>query len=427
MSTNKIKITFELLHSVFVCFILLLFSNRICAQNLLQKKYDFRYGGVGAEYLYAICPLRTAGSVLGGSSSSAISGDKTDVAFGELDYWILKIDGLGNKIWDNDFGGSSGNILSDLRETTDNGLILGGFSNSQISGDKTQDTWGGMDDFDIWIIKTDSLGNKQWDKDFGTISKDELVCINQTKDGGYIIGGNTSAGISGDKSQATWGDQDYWIIKIDSLGNKEWDKDFGTSNFDKLNCVQQTNDGGYLIGGYTDAGISGDKTEDTWGLTDYWIIKTDSFGNKEWDKDFGGLGNDLFTWLEKTNDGGYIIGGYSESNSSGNKTQDTWGYTRYGYYNDFDFWILKLDSIGNILWDKDFGGNSSEVLTRLSITSDEGYLLSGVSISSASGDKTEDNIGGIEMWMIKTDYFGNRQWDKTARTSLLPQQQKKFS
>ncbi|MCY7410414.1 MAG: T9SS type A sorting domain-containing protein, partial [Chitinophagales bacterium] len=183
-----------------------------------------------------------------------------------------------------------------------------------------------------------------------------------------------------------------------------------------LLCVTQTPDGGYLIGGNTDAGISGDKTQTSKGLTDYWIIKTDSLGNKEWDKDFGGEDQDYFSWLEVTADGDFIIGGSSYSDISGDKTQETWGYILNSYTNDADFWILKLDAAGNKLWDKDFGGDSGDYLSRFSVTDDNGYLLSGISGSYISGDKTEFNFGTVEMWMLKLNFFGNKQWDKTART-----------
>src|SRR5204863_32675 len=145
--------------------------------------------------------------------------------------------------------------------------------------------WGNID---YWIVKTDSIGNKQWDKDFGGTNNDELFSIQQTADGGYILGGCSVSGISGDKTQVNWGDIDYWIVKTDSLGNKQWDKDFGGTSDDFLYSMQQTADGGYILGGISSSGISGDKTQVTWGNSDYWIVKTDSLGNKQWDKDFGG-------------------------------------------------------------------------------------------------------------------------------------------
>ena len=105
-----------------------------------------------------------------------------------------------------------------------------------------------------------------WDKRFGGTDGDQLNYFQQTRDGGFILGGSTSSGIGGDKTQANWDvgfGWDYWIVKIDSLGNKEWDKDYGGTNGDALTCVLQTQDGGYIIGGVSSSGISGDKTQQT--------------------------------------------------------------------------------------------------------------------------------------------------------------------
>src|SRR6185295_9292086 len=134
-----------------------------------------------------------------------------------------------------------------------------------------------------------------------------------------------------------WGNLDFWIVKTDPLGIKQWDKDFGSTNDEKLYSLQQTSDGGYIFGGWSNSDSSGNKTQNTWGDFDYWIVKTDSLGNKQWDKDFGGTGTDLFYSLKQTADGGYILGGISASGISGDKTQATWGNTS-------DFWVVKTDS-----------------------------------------------------------------------------------
>lgn len=122
---------------------------------------------------------------------------------------------------------------------------------------------------------------KMWDKDFGGSDYDELHIIHQTIDGGFILGGFSLSGITGDKTQPSWGGYDYWILKIDSLGNKQWDKRFGGSGGDWLGSIQQTVDGGYIIGGYSGSGVSGDKTQPCWGAFDFWIVKLDSIGNKQ--------------------------------------------------------------------------------------------------------------------------------------------------
>ncbi len=379
------------------------------AQNPLVKQWDYRFGGMDDDELFSFQKIADGGYILGGSSVSGISGDKTQNTWaGSYDYWVVKTDSLGNKQWDKDFGGTGLDWLYALQQTTDGGYILGGFSLSDSSGDKTQDTWGS---FDYWVVKIDSLGNKQWDKDFGGTNDDELYSLQQTNDGGFLLGGYSNSGISGDKTQNAWGGSyDYWIVKIDSQGNKQWDKDFGGIYDDLLYSLQQTADGGYLLGGYSMSGISGDKTQNTWGSTDYWVIKIDSAGNKQWDKDFGGAGSDKLFSLQQTADVGTILGGYSNSHISGDKTQDTWG--------GFDYWIVKIDSGGNKQWDKDFGGSINEdEFGNVFQTSDGGYLASGTSYSLAGGDKTENNLGQEQTWIVKTDSLGNKQWDKTLFTT----------
>ena len=201
------------------------------------------------------------------------------------------------KMWDYRYGGTGYDYFTCLTQTTDGCLLLGGFSSSPISGDKTQDTIG---KFDYWIIKIDSNGNKLWDQDLGGPDDDLLYSIIQTKDGGYLLGGTSYSGNGGSKSEASFDTSlnyfnrgDYWIIKLDSIGNKEWDKTFGGNYVEENRSLLQTGDGGYLIGGFSYSGASGNKTQTNWDTldpisSDYWILKLDSSGNKQWEKVFGG-------------------------------------------------------------------------------------------------------------------------------------------
>ncbi|MEO5674431.1 MAG: hypothetical protein ABIQ74_07265, partial [Chitinophagales bacterium] len=158
---------------------------------------------------------------------------------------------------------------------------------------------------------------KQWDARFGGSDYDWLLSLQQTADGGYILGGYSDSGISGDKTQASQGGYDYWIVKTDAGGVKQWDARFGGSNDDYLFSLQQTADGGYILGGYSWSGISGDKTQASQGANDYWIVKTDAGGVKQWDARFGGSSDEYFNALQQTADGGYILGGFSLSGISG--------------------------------------------------------------------------------------------------------------
>ena len=375
------------------------------AQNPLVKQWDYRYGGNDLENLTSFKQTRDGGYLLAGYSYSTTSGDKTQPLQGFYDFWIVKLDAMGIKEWDKDFGGTNWDQLFSAQQTTDGGYILAGSSWSGSGGDKTQGVVG-TDDY--WIVKTDSVGTKLWDRDFGGTSNDELYSIQQTEDGGFILGGYSSSPAGGDKTQNTLGGADYWIIKTDSLGIKQWDKDFGGTGSEQLTFIQQTNDKGYILGGYSSSGISGDKTQSTFGLQDYWIVKTDSLGIKQWDQSFGGTLSDYLYSLTQTIDHGYILGGVSWSGISGNKTTPLWGG------NITDYWIIKTDSFGNKTWEKDFGGTSDDdVLGNITQTSDSGYLIAGTSYSNISGNKTENNPSLEQSWGLKTNSLGDIEWDKT--------------
>lgn len=391
----------------------------LSAQNPLVKQWDYRYGGTDHEFITSFQQTSDGGFILGGFSSSPASGDKAKNTKGGFDYWIIKIDSLGNKQWDKDLGGSADDRLYSLQQTSDGGYILGGTSNSGIGGDKTQANWDSINfTHDFWVVKINASGTKQWDMDFGGTNDDYISSVQQTNDGGYILAGSSLSGMNGDKSAPNRDTisitHDFWLVKIDSLGIKQWDVTLGGTGDDQLASVAQTIDGGYLVAGESNSGISGDKTQVNKGLIDYWIIKIDSTGNMQWDSDFGGTENDILYSMKKTSDGGFILGGISKSGISADKTQPNWDNSNSTY----DYWIIKLSSSGIKQWDKVIGGTLSEPqFGNISQTIDSGYLLSGISYSQISGNKTENNLGIEQTWVVKTDSLGNVKWDKTVFTT----------
>src|SRR5262245_13796020 len=159
------------------------------------------------------------------------------------------------------------------------------------------------------------------------------------------------------------------------------------------------------MGGYSLSGIGGDKTQNSRGANDYWMVKTDSLGNKQWDKRFGGDSDDRCISMQQTTDGGYILGGFSLSGISGDKTQAILDTSPVSYF--CDFWIVKVDALGIKQWDKKFGGlNSEDEFGNVTQTSDGGFLIAGTSYSSISGDKSENNLGREQTWVVKTDPQG---------------------
>ena len=228
-----------------------------------------------------------------------IAGQNHDYASSAL---LIKTDANGNKLWDRTFGRRVKDYLHDkadsVQQTSDGGYIISGFTTSYGAGKR-----------DAWLIKTDSSGNEAWNKTFGGSGNDEARSVQQTSDGGYII-----AGQADEWSGGGIGGEDAWLIKTDPSGNREWDKKFkGLVYFDSINAysVQQTSDGGYIIAGYNET--FGSPT----GFS-AWLIKTDANGNKLWEKAYDELGLYEALSLQQTSDGGYIISGWVEMYNSDN-------------------------------------------------------------------------------------------------------------
>nr|MBK9650938.1 T9SS type A sorting domain-containing protein [Bacteroidota bacterium] len=374
--------------------------------NAQNTQYDIQWqntiGGSNTDVLFSIVPTLEGGYILGGYSHSDISGDKTENTNGGFDYWVVKIDSIGNIVWQNTIGGNQYDYLTSIAPSSDGGYVLGGRSQSDITGDKTEYCIGYRD---YWIVKIDSVGNIVWQNTIGGSSNDELNCVCPSLDGGYLLGGWSESDISGDKTENSNGVDDYWVVKIDSLGAIVWQNTIGGSSSDKLNCITSSPDGGFVLGGYSDSYISNDKTENSNGGYDYWVVKIDSVGNIVWQNTIGGGTNDLLYSVTPSPDAGYVLGGYSYSNISGDKTENNNGQS--------DYWVVKIDSIGNIIWQNTIGGSVAQVFTTISHAPYGGYVLGGWSASNISGDKTENNNGGLDYWVVTIDSGGNIVFQNT--------------
>jgi len=310
------------------------------------------FGGRSNDIAYFVQQTTDGGYIIIGETSSYGAGNS--------DVWLIKTDDSGNKLWDKTFGGSNSDWGWSVQQTTDIGYIIIGETRSYGAGDR-----------DIWLIKTDSNGNKLWDKTFGGINYDGGTSIQQTTDGGYIIAGFTASfGGSGTS---------IWLIKTNNNGNIILNKTYGGPYWDYGNSVQQTTDGGYIITGLLTTSGGGDV----------WLIKTDDSGNKLWDKTFGGSNSDWGWSVQQTTDGGYII------------TGETWSYGA----GDCDVCLIKTDNNGNKIWEKTFGGANSDWGRSVQQTTDGGYIITGYTGSIGAG--------GFDVWLIKTDKNGNRIWDRT--------------
>lgn len=368
-----------------------------------------RYGGIYTDYFRSVEPTLDGGFILGGWSNSPISGNKTENVIGfNWDYWVIKTNSTGNIEWQKTIGGGrswgfgeeNGENLSVVKPTSDGGYLVSGYSDSPIIGMKTVPNYG---DFDYWIVKLDSLGNILWQVDLGGASIDQLSSIEQTSDGGCIVGGYSASNISGNKTENSRGIFDYWVVKLDANGQIQWQKTIGGSNYDYLTSIVVLDNNQYLLAGHSASSISGDKTENSKGGFDFWIVKIDNSGTILWQKTIGGDSDDYLQQVIKT-ENGFLFGGSSLSNISFDKTQDSRG--------DGDYWIVKTNSTGDIIWDKTFGGSNLDVLLDVEKYTDNGYLLAGYSDSGISGDKTEASFGSSDSWLLRINEDGELIWQK---------------
>ncbi|GAB3542487.1 hypothetical protein GCM10027443_43410 [Pontibacter brevis] len=313
----------------------------------------------------------------------------------------MRLSANGRTAWDKTLGGGEIDQLTCMLTLADGGFLLGGWSWSNNDGDKTEASEGHTD---YWLIKLNPDGSKAWDKALGGNNYDYLRSIIQTSDGGYLLGGGSTSDISGDKTAGNTGFDNYWIVKLNADGSKAWDKTFGRAEYNYFASMVATQDGGYLVGGWTTSVLGNEPAEGAKGGIDYWVVKLNHDGSKAWDKVIGGNGDDYLSSLAITADGGFLLAGSSTSGASGDKTEDPVG--------GFDYWVVKLNANGQKVWEKTVGGSSNDYLTSLAVAPSGGIILSGGSQSGIGGDKTEASRGESDYWIVMLDANGNINWDK---------------
>ena len=303
------------------------------------------YGGTNDDEAYALVQTSDGGYALAGWTRS--------FGAGAIDFWLVKTDASGNMLWNKTYGGTGYDDLYSMVQTSDGGYALAGYTQSF-------GTYGGF-----WLVKTDASGNIQWNKTYGTTINDWAYALVQTVDGGYALAGIGFAN----------------LVKTDASGNMQWNKTYGSGYSESvLQSLIQTGDGGYALAGYT--GSSGV------GMDDFWLVKTDASGNMLWNKTYGGTGDDMARSVIQTGDGGYALVGWTDSFGAGGD----------------DFWLVKTDASGNMLWNKTYGGDTADEAYSVVQTGDGGYALAGSTWSSGhDGD----------FWLVKTNSNGNLLWSNT--------------
>lgn len=352
------------------------------------------FGGTLDETAYCIKNTNDGGYIIAGKTNS-IDGDILGGnAYSSLDFCVIKINSTGNIQWMKTFGASQEDFATSIKQTLDGGFIVVGNNKYSSNGGIP----GNHGDYDYWIIKLSSIGDLEWQKTLGGSGIDNALDVQQTLDGGYILAGDSRS--NNGNLNANNGSCDAWIVKLNTIGNIEWQKNYGGVQCEYITSIKQTVDGGYIFAGTTysnDGDVSGNH-----GGSDYWIVKINSLGTIEWQKTYGGSGNETGSDIQQTNDNGYIISGYTYSNN-GEIT---------GNHGIADFWIVKTNSTGVIEWQKTLGGSYMDTASKIINTIDGGYVIAGLTTSN-DGDVTGiDNFGYSDYWIVKLSSFGNLQWQK---------------
>ncbi len=335
-------------------------------------------GGSWLDWGYSVKETADGGYVVAGSSASG-DGDVTD-NHGDIDSWILKLDAIGNIIWQKSIGGAGSDNAHEILPTIEGGYVMAGSSASN-DGDFT----GNHGNTDYWLAKLSTTGSVEWQKVVGGSAGDNLRAMQRTADGGFILAGSSISN-DGDVS-GNHGNYDYWIVKMNNAGTIEWQKSLGGSAEDRAEEIVQTADGGYIVAGSTfsnDGDVSGNH-----GGQDYWIVKLSGTGNIVWQKTFGGTQTDLLNSIALTKDNGCIVAGWTNSND-GNILEN---------HGDQDYWILKLGSNGDIEWQKSLGGTQVDQARWIAQTRDNGYIAAGM--SSSNDGQVSSNQGYLDYWIVK--------------------------
>lgn len=363
------------------------------------------FGGSNEDDAIDIVEANDGGYVVLGFTNS-IDGDITGKTNPDQDYWLLKLNQDGDKIWDKTYGGSQNDQATGLSKTNDGGYIISGYTSS-FDGDVSENA--GFQDY--WIVKVDGQGTIQWEKSFGFIGQDQAYKVIPTTDGGYFASGTLQVGEGGsngegndivneDKNLRTGQHSlgDFWGIKMDASGNKIWRRYFGGTQADLNKDVIETDDGGFLLVGISDSPDF--DISNAIGADDFWVIKVSAIGEKVWEKSYGGLETDRAFSIARTDDGNYLITG--ESRSLGEDISNPKG--------GGDIWIIKINaSNGGILWEKSFGGTEFDTSRGIKNLGNGLFAIAGSS-RSTGGDAT-NNYGANDAWFLIVDENGALEYE----------------
>lgn len=371
------------MRNLLVCFMLLTATFLRAQTNIIWEQ---NYGGSDRDEPNSMVPTADGGYLLVGytkSNDGDVGGNQ-----GTIDFWIVKIDALGEKQWEQNFGGSDVEIAQSVQNTPDGGYLISGSSSSNDG-----DIFIRHGSVDVWVVKTDALGNKEWEKTFGGFDSDYAYSMIPTTDGHYILAGSSAS--DNDDLTGNYGADDVWVMKFDLTGEIIWQKNYGGSQIDVGNSIWETADGGYIVAGSTRS--SDGDVDVNLGIEDCWIIKLDGQGNLQWEKTYGGTQTDVADKIHPTSDGGFVVLGRSYS-VDGDLTMN---------YGGVDIWIFKIDATGNLQWQQSYGSTGTDWTGSL-LEDQNGNI---VALGSTRGDR-QGNVIPDELLLMKLTASGFPIWEQ---------------
>ena len=356
------------------------------AQGTIQ--WQKLFGGSENDFGNSIKQTSDGGYIIAGRSESN-NGDLT-LNRGFEDYWVLKLNSSGTIEWQKTYGGNQPDAAYSILQTSDNGYVVMGRSSSQ-NGDHAVNSIQGE-----WIIKLNSTGVIQWQRSLTSNIGVNSEKIRQTSDNSFILGYTASSPTPVVVGSVTTYYSDSFIVKLDQLGVVQFQKNYGGSYQETFQDVLQTNDLGYIVisnsksNNLDVSGHHGTPTDTSNnGNDDLWVTKVNATGIIQWQKSLGGNYNDDAASIKQTTDGSYII--FGSTNSTNGDVS--------GLHGSSDYWLVKLNSSGTILWQKCYGGTNFDIANFITVNADNTYILSGLSYST-DGDITQ-NFGGSDIWIVK--------------------------
>ena len=370
--------------------------------NLAEIILTRTVGGSKNDIAKSVVKTIDGGAAVLGYSQST-DGDISDKTDENFDFWVLKLDAESNIEWGTTFGGTQDDRGNDIIQTNDGGFAVLGYSTSS-----DVDVLENAGSQDFWILKLDAQGTISWSKTFGYSGADFGTTLLQASDNSFLITGvldvTASGGQGNSRNSQRHAGGDIWAIKLSENGELLWRNYFGGSYTDTPFGVIETADKNFIIVGSSDSAdidISNNN-----GSYDYWVLQISPEGNLLWEKSFGGSEIDEARAITNTNDGNFLIVG--DTRSANNDVSNTNGAA--------DLWVVKMSPLGDLLWEKTYGGSSFDVGRSVSQTQDNGFLISG---SSRSEDNSFTNQGQNDALVLKINAEGTLVWKKTIGGSEI--------